>query len=120
MAHAVHTRDLGRSRSSTIALIRSLTQALIRFERITTTLAKAKEAQRLAERLITLGKKGSLSNRRRAISLLGDSRAIARLFNEIAPRFSRSGKSTCAYPSSFTYGWSTTNQPKNVSEKDYT
>ncbi len=57
-----------------------------------TTLAKAKEAQRLTERLITLGKEGSLSARRRAQSILNDTDGVRKLFAEIAPRFqSRAG-----------------------------
>ena len=92
MPHAVYTRHLGRSRSWRKATVRSLTSALFKYERIQTTLARAKETQRLAERLITLGKSGSLSARRRAISLLADSAVVSRLFSEIAPRYSqRSG-----------------------------
>jgi len=92
MAHAVYTRDLGRNRSWRKATVRSLAQALLRRERIKTTQAKAKEAQRLTERLITLGKKGTLSARRQAASLLGDPDLVRRLFSEVAPRFqNRSG-----------------------------
>lgn len=87
MPHAVVTRKLGRSRSHRKATVRSLAQALLRYERITTTLAKAKEAQRLAERLITLGKSGTLSARRQAIRLLADPPLVGKLFSEIAPRF---------------------------------
>lgn len=67
--------------------MRSLAQALIKYERIQTTLPKAKEAQRLAERLITLGKKGGLSSHRKAMSLLNDAQLVGRLFAEVAPRF---------------------------------
>ncbi len=88
MAHAVYTRDLGRSRSFREATVRSLAQALLKYERIETTLAKAKEAQRLVERLITLGKTGSLAARRQAISRLNDSKMVHRLFTTVAPRFS--------------------------------
>ena len=87
MAHAVYTRDLGRSRSWRKATVRSLAQALLRYERITTTLPKAKETQRFTERLITLGKDKTLSARRRAIELLGDPALVARLFGEVSPRF---------------------------------
>ena len=89
MAHAVYSRDLGRNQSWRKATVRSLSQALLDRERITTTLAKAKEAQRLTERLISLGKDGTLHARRRAVSILGDPRLVARLFDEIAPRFSK-------------------------------
>ena len=87
MRHAVHSRDLGRSRSWRKATVQSLTQALLTHERIQTTLARAKETQRLAERLITLGKSGSLSARRQAVSLLRDPEVVDRLFRDVAPRF---------------------------------
>ena len=92
MPHAVYTRNLSRSRSLRKATVRSLAQALITHERIETTVARAKETQRLVERLITLGKSQSLASRRHAISLLDDSRLVHRLFTDVAPRFSsRSG-----------------------------
>jgi len=92
MAHAVHTRDLGRNKSWRKATARSLAQALLKRERIQTTWAKAKETQRITERLITLGKEGSLHARRRAQSILNDSDGVHKLFAEIAPRFqNRSG-----------------------------
>lgn len=87
MPHSVYTRNLGRSRSWRKATVRSLTQSLLEHERIETTLARAKETQRLAERLITLGKDGTLPARRQAISLLNSSRHVSRLFSQIAPRF---------------------------------
>lgn len=92
MGHAVYTRDLGRNSSWRKATVRSLAQALLQRDRIQTTRAKAKETQRLVERLVTLGKNGSLSSRRRASSLLSDVQGVRRLFGEVAPRFKgRSG-----------------------------
>ena len=88
MPHAVQTRHFGRNTPWRKATVRSLAQALLKRERILTTRAKAKEAQRFTERLITLGKEGSLSARRRAIALLNDVDLVRRLFSEIAPRFS--------------------------------
>jgi len=67
----------------------SLAQALIKSERIGTTLARAKEAQRLVEPLITLGKKGTLASRRRARQLLNDPILVRKLFAEVAPRFAK-------------------------------
>jgi large subunit ribosomal protein L17 len=87
MAHSVRTRRLGRSRSWRKATVRSLAQALIRWERIQTTRAKAKEAQRLVEHLITLGKRGTLADRRRAMAILNHAPLVHRLFDELAPRF---------------------------------
>ena len=88
MSRGVYTRKLDRSRSWRKATVRSLAQALLTRERIRTTLAKAKEAQRLTEHLITLGKDGTLSARRRALSLLSDPERVKALFSEVAPRFS--------------------------------
>ena len=89
MPHSVYTRNLGRSHSWRKATVRSLSTALLTHEQIHTTLAKAKETQRLVEKLITLGKTGSLSARRRAVSLLNEPAVVARLFSEVAPRFSQ-------------------------------
>lgn len=88
MPHAVVTRKFGREQSFRKATVRSLAQALLRYERITTTLPRAKETRRLAERLITLGKRGDLSARRRALALLPDRGLVGRIFSDIAPRFS--------------------------------
>jgi len=87
MPHSVYTRNLGRFSSWRKATVRSLTSALFKHEKIQTTLARAKETQRLADKLITLGKSGSLADRRHALSLLDDPAAVARLFSEIGPRF---------------------------------
>ena len=89
MAHAVQARNFGRNTPWRKATVRSLAQALLTRETIRTTHAKAKETQRLADRLITLGKEGTLASRRRAISLLNDPALVRRLFSEIAPRFSK-------------------------------
>lgn len=89
MPHAAYTRDLGRNRSWRKATVQSLAQALIRRERIRTTLSRAKEAQRLTERLITLGKAGTLAARRNAIRLVNDAETVRRLFAVVAPRFQK-------------------------------
>lgn len=86
MPHAAHTRDLARSRSWRKATVRSLAQAVLRHGRIVTTRAKAKEAQRVVERLITLGKRGTLQSRRQALSVVNDTELVRRLFSEVAPR----------------------------------
>lgn len=87
MRHAVRSRRFGRSRSERAALIRSLAQALFRHERIHTTLPKAKEAQRAAEKLVTQARTGTLSSRRRVEAWLQDRDVTKTLFAEIAPRF---------------------------------
>ena len=88
MPHAARTRDLGRNRSWRKATVLSLAQALIRSERIRTTLSRAKEAQPVVDRLIQLGKRGDLASRRSALSLLNNDRLLVRrLFSDVAPRF---------------------------------
>ncbi len=87
MSHGVVTRNFGRNSQWRKATVRSLAQALLINEQIRTTHAKAKEAQQITEKLITLGKKGSLAARRQALTILNDTEVIRKLFAEIAPRF---------------------------------
>lgn len=87
MRHLNAGRKLNRSASHRRALFRNLVTALFERERIRTTDAKAKEVRRLAERMITLGKDGSLAARRRALSFIQSRAAVKRLFDDIAPRF---------------------------------
>lgn len=88
MRHRKAKGRLSRPEGARRACVRNIVISLFNFEKITTTIAKAKEARRLAERLITLAKLGTLSARRQAISLLGQNRASTQhLFKEIAPRF---------------------------------
>jgi large subunit ribosomal protein L17 len=70
-----------------LALVRSLAARLLEHESITTTVPKAKEARPFVERLITLGKKGTLDARRRVASRLQDEVLAKKLFDEVAPRF---------------------------------
>ena len=94
MRHRKSNRKLGRRSGPRKALMRSLVAGLFlatpteeHAERIQTTPEKAKEARRLAERLITLGKRGTLAARRRALEILPHKRAVRKLFGEIAPRY---------------------------------
>ncbi len=87
MRHLKAGRKLNRSASHRRALFRNLVTALLERERIRTTDAKAKEVRRLAERMITLGKNGTLGARRRALSYIQSRMVVKRLFDEIAPRF---------------------------------
>ena len=80
---------MGRSRSERAALIRALASALFRHERIQTTVPKAREAQRSAERLITEAKTGTLAARRRVEAWLQDPALTHALFTKIAPRFQK-------------------------------
>jgi large subunit ribosomal protein L17 len=87
MRHLKAGRKLGRNASHRLALMRNLSRALIEHGRIITTVAKAKEARRFFEKLVTLAKKGTLHARRLALARLRDKTAVAKLFEEIAPRF---------------------------------
>ncbi|NQU73380.1 MAG: 50S ribosomal protein L17 [Candidatus Omnitrophica bacterium] len=87
MRHKKRRRRLNRNASERKALMKSLVSALLTRQRITTTLAKAKEARRLAENVITLGKRGDLSSQRNLFSILLDRSLIKEIVSEIAPRF---------------------------------
>ena len=87
MRHGNGLRKLNRTSAHRQALLRNLTQALLRYEVIKTTLPKAKELRRVAEPMITLGKKPSLANRRLAFNRLRDRELVGKLFNELGPRY---------------------------------
>lgn len=89
MRHQRRLRRLGRNRAKRQALLRGLVRALVSSERISTTLAKGKEASRLFDRLVTLGKEKTVSARRRAYRVLGDRSLVKVLFDEVAPRYSK-------------------------------
>src|SRR3954449_7841260 len=92
MRHRNAGRKLQRTSSHRTALFRNMAAALIKHEQITTTTAKAKELRPYVEKLVTLAKKGGLSNRRLAQSKLMDEVQLAKLFDVIAPRYGpRSG-----------------------------
>ena len=88
MRHRNAHRKLQRTSSHRAALFRNMAAALIKHEQITTTTAKAKELRPYVEKLITLAKKGGLSNRRLAHSRLLDDAQLVKLFDVIAPRYS--------------------------------
>ena len=88
MRHKVSGRGFGRNTKQRKALLRGLVTSLFVHLKIETTVAKAKEAKKLAERLITFGKKGNLHSRRVALSYLPNKDVITRLFNLIAPKLS--------------------------------
>ena len=87
MRHMKAGRKLGRTSSHRKALFRNMVTSLFEHERVQTTDAKAKEVRRVAEKLITLGKRGDLSSRRRALAYIHDKGVVHKLFAEIAPRF---------------------------------
>ncbi|MCK6683330.1 MAG: 50S ribosomal protein L17 [Thermoanaerobaculia bacterium] len=87
MQHNRAGRKLGRTTAHRQSLFRNQLSSLFTHERIRTTLYKAKELRPLAEKMITLGKKGGLAARRLALSKLPDKSAVGRVFDELAPRY---------------------------------
>ena len=87
MRHRVGGRKLQRTSSHRAALFRNMAAALNKHEQIETTLAKARELRPYVEKLITLAKKGGLSNRRLAHSRLMDETQLRKLFDTLAPRY---------------------------------
>jgi large subunit ribosomal protein L17 len=87
MRHRVGGRKLQRTSAHRIALFRNMAAALIKHEQITTTVAKAKELRPYVEKLITLAKKGGLSNRRLAHARLLDDAQLVKLFDVLAARY---------------------------------
>ncbi len=88
MAHKIDGRKLGRKTGPRLALFKSLTVAVLRYEQVKTTEARAKEIRGRVERMITLAKEGSLSARRRVVAEMPDEPlVIDKLFKEIAPKY---------------------------------
>ncbi|MBQ0834577.1 50S ribosomal protein L17 [Marinobacter sp.] len=87
MRHRKSGRKFSRTSAHRKAMFRNMTASLVGHELIKTTLPKAKELRRVAEPLITLAKKDSVANRRLAFSRLRDDAAVAKLFNELGPRY---------------------------------
>jgi large subunit ribosomal protein L17 len=87
MRHRVRGRKLGRKKSHKEQMLRNMVVSLFRHESIRTTEAKAKEARRLAEKLLTWGKRGDLHSRRLALRYLASAEMVKKVFDEIAPRF---------------------------------
>jgi large subunit ribosomal protein L17 len=87
MRHNKTGRRFGRNSSHREAMMRNMVTSLIEHERITTTDLKAKELRRLAEKMITLGKRGDLHARRQAMRVLRTKEVVAKLFDMVAPRY---------------------------------
>lgn len=87
MSHRVAGRQLSRPTGHRLALYRNLVTELLDHERIVTTEAKAKEVRGLAERMITLGKRGDLHARRQALAFIYDEKVVRKLFEELAQRY---------------------------------
>ena len=89
MRHGHGLRKLNRTTSHRLAMLRNMTVSLLRHEEISTTLPKAKELRRVAEPMITLGKKPSLANRRLAYDRLRDRDIVEKLFDTLGPRYAK-------------------------------
>ena len=89
MKHNIVHRKLNRTSSHRKALLMNLSNALLKHEQITTTLPKAKELRPFVEKIITLGKKGDLSARRKAISILKDEKITKKVFDVFADRYKK-------------------------------
>ena len=81
-------RKLGRPTAHRSTMLRNLTTSMLKSGKIETTLARAKETQRMTEKMITLGKRGDLHARRQALAYLYDEDVVTKLFSEIAPKYS--------------------------------
>jgi len=98
MRHRVAGRKLSRHTQHRELMLRNMLVSLLQYERIRTTLAKGKELRRWADRIVSLGKRGTLHARRRAFALLRDKAIVKKLFDEIAPKFKdREGGYTRVY-----------------------
>ena len=88
MAHRIDGRKLSRKMGPRLALYKNLTVSILRYERVKTTEAKAKEVQGRVERMITLAKRGDLAARRSVVSQFpNEPLVISKLFDEIAPKY---------------------------------
>jgi large subunit ribosomal protein L17 len=87
MRHRNANRKLSRNPSHRRAMLRNLVTSLLEHEEVRTTTAKAKEVRRLAERMITLGKRGTLASRRRALETIRSKTVAQKLFDQLAPRY---------------------------------
>ena len=87
MKHNIKNKKLNKTSSHRKAMFMNMSNALIKHEQITTTLAKAKELRRFVEKIITLGKKGDLLSRRKAVSILQDQKMSKKVFDVFAERY---------------------------------
>jgi large subunit ribosomal protein L17 len=105
MKHRIKGKKLNRTSSHRKALFKNMAQAIIKHEQIITTLPKAKTMKPIVDKLITLGKKGSLHARRQAFSKLRDESMVAKLFETLAPRYAdRNGGYTRVLKAGYRYG----------------
>jgi large subunit ribosomal protein L17 len=105
MRHRIAGRKLNRTSSHRKAMLANMSAALIKHEQITTTVPKAKELRRAVDKLVTLGKRGTLHARRQALSILKDPKLTDKLFTTLADRYkARNGGYTRVMRAGFRYG----------------
>ena len=105
MKHRIKGKKLNRTSCHRKALFKNMAQAIIKHEQIVTTLPKAKTMKPIVDKLISLGKKGSLHARRQAFSKLRDENMVAKLFGTLAPRYAdRNGGYTRVLKAGYRYG----------------
>ena len=105
MKHRIKGKKLNRSSSHRKALFKNMAQAIIKHEQIITTLPKAKTMKPLIDKLITLGKKGTLHARRQAFSQLRDNKMVSKLFGDLAARYvDRQGGYSRVLKAGYRYG----------------
>jgi large subunit ribosomal protein L17 len=105
MHHGKAGSKLGRTSSHKEAMLRNMVTSFIKHERIRTTDTKAKELKKLAEKMITLGKKGSLHTRRQALAVVRDKEMVGKLFGELTERYrNRAGGYTRIVKTGYRYG----------------
>lgn len=105
MRHGLKQRKLNRTSQHRLAMLANMAASLVKHEQIVTTLPKAKELKPFLEKLITLGKKGGLANRRLAMSRMRDEVQVAKMFDVLATRYAdRTGGYTRVLKAGFRYG----------------
>ncbi len=105
MHHGKAGSKLGRTSSHKEAMLRNMVTSVIKHERIRTTDTRAKELKKLAEKMITLGKKGSLHARRQALAVVRDKETVGKLFGELTERYrNRAGGYTRIVKAGYRYG----------------
>lgn len=105
MRHGIAGRKLNKTSSHRKAMLANMAVALVKHEQITTTLPKAKELRPYVEKLVTLGKNGSLHARRQAVSKIQDKDMVSKLFGTLAPRYAdRQGGYIRIMKAGFRYG----------------
>ncbi len=105
MRHRMSGRKLNRTSAHRKAMFSNMAASLLRHEQISTTLPKAKELRGIADKMITLGKRGDLHARRQALSFLQDKEVVAKLFDSLADRYKdRPGGYTRVLKAGFRYG----------------